>query len=49
MLKGKHAVLFGAGGSFGFVVTREFAAEGPEVFRMTYNLGQGPKPAATHH
>jgi len=32
MLRGKHAVLFGAGGSFGSVVAREFAAEGAEVF-----------------
>jgi 3-oxoacyl-[acyl-carrier protein] reductase len=32
MLKGKHAVLFGAGGSFGSVVAREFAAEGADVF-----------------
>jgi NAD(P)-dependent dehydrogenase (short-subunit alcohol dehydrogenase family) len=32
MLKGKHAVIFGAGGSFGSVVAREFAAQGAEVF-----------------
>ena len=32
MLKGKYAVLFGAGGSFGSVVAKEFAAEGAEVF-----------------
>jgi NAD(P)-dependent dehydrogenase (short-subunit alcohol dehydrogenase family) len=32
LLKGKHAVIFGAGGSFGSVVAREFAAEGAEVF-----------------
>ena len=32
MLKGKRAVLFGAGGSFGSVVACEFAAEGAEVF-----------------
>jgi NADP-dependent 3-hydroxy acid dehydrogenase YdfG len=31
-LKGKHAVSFGAGGSFGSVVAREFAGEGAEVF-----------------
>ncbi len=31
-LQGKHAVIFGAGGSFGSVVAREFAAEGAEVF-----------------
>src|SRR5437870_5132950 len=31
-LPGKHAVIFGAGGSFGSVVAREFAAEGAEVF-----------------
>jgi NAD(P)-dependent dehydrogenase (short-subunit alcohol dehydrogenase family) len=32
LLNGKHAVVFGAGGSFGSVVAREFAAEGAEVF-----------------
>ena len=32
ILKGKHALIFGAGGSFGSVVAREFAAEGAEVF-----------------
>lgn len=32
ILEGKHAVLFGAGGSFGSVVASEFAAEGAEVF-----------------
>src|SRR5690242_18864159 len=32
MLKGKRAVLFGAGGSFGSVVATEFAAEGAELF-----------------
>jgi 3-oxoacyl-[acyl-carrier protein] reductase len=32
MLKGKRAVLFGAGGSFGSVVAAEFAAEGAELF-----------------
>src|SRR5215467_8079695 len=32
LLQGKHAVVFGAGGSFGSVVAREFAAEGAEVF-----------------
>ena len=32
MLKGKHALIFGAGGSFGSVVAREFAAEGADVF-----------------
>jgi NAD(P)-dependent dehydrogenase (short-subunit alcohol dehydrogenase family) len=32
MLKGKHAVLLGAGGSFGSAVAREFSAEGAEVF-----------------
>jgi len=32
MLNGKHAVIFGAGGSFGSVVATEFAAEGAEVF-----------------
>ena len=32
MLQGKHAVIFGAGGSFGSVVAMEFAAEGADVF-----------------
>ena len=32
LLKGKRAILFGAGGSFGSVVAREFAAEGADVF-----------------
>jgi 3-oxoacyl-[acyl-carrier protein] reductase len=32
ILKGKHAVVFGAGGSVGTAVAREFAAEGAEVF-----------------
>ena len=32
ILGGKHAVVFGAGGSIGSAVAREFAAEGAEVF-----------------
>ena len=32
ILDGKHAVVFGAGGSIGSAVAREFAAEGAEVF-----------------
>jgi len=32
ILEGKHAVVFGAGGSIGSAVAREFAAEGAEVF-----------------
>ena len=32
ILKGKHAVVFGAGGSIGSAVAREFAAQGAEVF-----------------
>lgn len=32
ILKGKHAVIFGAGGSIGSAVAQEFAAEGAEVF-----------------
>jgi NAD(P)-dependent dehydrogenase (short-subunit alcohol dehydrogenase family) len=32
MLKGKHAVVFGAGGSIGSAVAKEFAAEGARVF-----------------
>jgi NAD(P)-dependent dehydrogenase (short-subunit alcohol dehydrogenase family) len=32
ILRGKHAVIFGAGGSIGAAVAKEFAAEGAEVF-----------------
>ena len=32
ILKGKHAVVFGAGGSIGTAVANEFAVEGAEVF-----------------
>lgn len=32
ILQGKHAVVFGAGGSIGSAVAREFAREGAEVF-----------------
>jgi len=32
LLKGKRAVIFGAGGSIGSAVAKEFAAEGAEVF-----------------
>ena len=32
ILRGKHAVVFGAGGSIGAAVAREFAREGAEVF-----------------
>src|SRR5262252_7689886 len=32
MLKWKYAVVFGAGGSIGSAVAKEFAAEGAEVF-----------------
>jgi len=32
ILKGKHAVVFGAGGSIGAAVAKQFAAEGAEVF-----------------
>jgi 3-oxoacyl-[acyl-carrier protein] reductase len=32
MLREKHAIVFGAGGSIGAAVAREFAAEGAEVF-----------------
>jgi 3-oxoacyl-[acyl-carrier protein] reductase len=32
ILRGKHAVVFGAGGSIGAAVAKEFAAEGAEVF-----------------
>jgi NAD(P)-dependent dehydrogenase (short-subunit alcohol dehydrogenase family) len=32
ILAGKNAVVFGAGGTIGSAVAREFAAEGAEVF-----------------
>ena len=32
ILKDKNAIVFGAGGSIGAVVAKEFAAEGAEVF-----------------
>jgi 3-oxoacyl-[acyl-carrier protein] reductase len=32
ILQGKHAIVFGAGGSIGAAVAKEFAAEGAEVF-----------------
>ena len=32
VLKGRHAVVFGAGGTIGAAVAKEFAAEGAEVF-----------------
>jgi NAD(P)-dependent dehydrogenase (short-subunit alcohol dehydrogenase family) len=32
ILKGKRAVVFGAGGSIGAAVAKEFAAEGADVF-----------------
>jgi NADP-dependent 3-hydroxy acid dehydrogenase YdfG len=32
ILEGKHAVVFGAGGSIGAAIAREFAAEGEQVF-----------------
>ena len=32
ILQGKRAVVFGAGGSIGAAVGKEFAAEGAEVF-----------------
>src|SRR5215467_725907 len=32
ILQGKHAIVFGAGGSIGAAVAKEFASEGAEVF-----------------
>ena len=32
ILQGKRAIIFGAGGSIGAAVAREFAAEGAHVF-----------------
>ena len=54
MLQGKSAVVFGAGGSIGSAVAKEFAAEGAEVFlagRTRSNLDpverDGPAPIWT--
>ena len=33
ILREKHAVVFGAGGSIGAAVAKEFASKGAEVFR----------------
>jgi 3-oxoacyl-[acyl-carrier protein] reductase len=46
ILHGKNAVVFGAGGSIGAAVAREFAAEGAEVFlagRTTSNLDEAAR------
>src|SRR6266700_292589 len=49
VLAGKRAVVFGAGGSIGAAVAREFAAEGAEVFlagRTESNVEQVKKHIA---
>lgn len=49
ILRGKHAVVFGAGGSIGAAVAKEFAAEGAEVFlagRTRSNVEDVAKQAA---
>jgi 3-oxoacyl-[acyl-carrier protein] reductase len=46
ILQGKHAVVFGAGGSIGAAVAREFAAEGATVFlagRTRSNVDEGAR------
>ena len=46
LLEGKLAVVFGAGGSIGGAVAKEFAAEGAEVFlsgRTKSNVGEVQK------
>src|SRR5260370_39821629 len=46
ILKGKHAVVFGAGGSIGAAVAKEFADEGAEGFlagRSKSNVEEGAK------
>ena len=40
MLQGKYAVVFGAGGSIGAAVAKEFAAEGAEVFLSGRNASR---------
>jgi NAD(P)-dependent dehydrogenase (short-subunit alcohol dehydrogenase family) len=40
VLQGKHAAVFGAGGSIGAAVAKEFAAEGAEVFLSGRSLSQ---------
>jgi 3-oxoacyl-[acyl-carrier protein] reductase len=50
ILEGKHAVVFGAGGSVGAAVAREFAAEGAEVFlagRTKANVDEVAKQIAS--
>ena len=50
ILRGKHAVVFGAGGSIGSAVAREFAAEGAEVFlagRTKSSVEEVPKQITT--
>ena len=39
VLKGRHAVVFGAGGTIGAAVAKEFAAEGAEVFCLAVPSG----------
>ena len=51
ILHGKHAVVFGAGGSIGAAVAKEFAAEGAEVFlsgRTKSNLERVAKQIGEH-
>jgi len=51
ILQGKHAVVFGAGGSIGAAVAKEFAAEGAEVFlagRTKSNVERVTKQIATN-
>src|SRR5215469_1576948 len=51
ILHGKHAVVFGAGGSIGAAVAKEFAAEGAEVFlsgRTKSNLEAVAKQIGEH-
>jgi 3-oxoacyl-[acyl-carrier protein] reductase len=50
ILKGKRAIVFGAGGSIGAAVAKEFAAEGAEVFlsgRTKSNVEEVAREIAT--
>ena len=46
LLKNKHAVIFGAGGSVGMAVAREFAAQGATVFLSGRRLAAVEQVAA---
>src|SRR5690348_6680274 len=49
LLQNKHAVIFGAGGSVGRIVAREFAAQGATVFLSGRTLDAVEQVAADIH